>query len=721
MTLRGLLVDLDGVVRLWRGHGRRRAEAAYGLPEGTIRRLAYNDDFDAAHHGLLTYAAWVERVRDRLVTEFGSQAAGAADLWSSDRGEVDPDMVKLLSQARAAGLRIATLTNNTDAVPTDLDLHGITHLFDVVVNSADIGATKPAPAAYITAAALMELHPRQILFTDDNPANVRAAHTCGMSAVPFTSARALAQALADRGFPLDQPATPPTSCLGEGPMIAGLLNAHGSTAFPTPGSGEATTAGYRVMYLSTPKSTADIVDALADHAAITGISAHLASIGVQSADGTLTEVRLLPHDVEEPGAPATSPSSDVEHLPPWTPALRTAAARALQTAASQMAWSLTQSVLAHERGDALAAAHALDRARIAATDTITILARHQAAPAPGLLLSRYLGSATQQALATSLSCDPLTPDGLTSAIGALIPLLRHARYAGLHLFEAPLVWDWQHLTAQLSSMLGAVDLGPSLLRGDAMYDAALAEVYDRHRHVPADMASGLAECARRWLNDADVLEVGAGTGRITRHLAPGSRSYLALEYSPAMANLVRARPMVQVTVQVGDALALPTADNSIDVVVEHEALMFTADPLRAVDEALRVLRPGGTLLRLLVHPLGQDAVSEVEHAYRQAAFHDMPPPVFIGKGTDERVTHHLTGRGHTTQSHDLAVWDDASAVEDAVAALQDRAWPYTRLPDDARHQLGLEAAHRAASRLAALPARRLRLYALATTIPEDSP
>ncbi|MEV0623682.1 HAD-IA family hydrolase [Nonomuraea sp. NPDC050404] len=714
--LRGLLVDLDGVVRLWRGHGRRRAEAVHGLPDGTIRRLAYGDDFDTAHHGLLTHNAWVEQVRTRLIAEFGPHAGGAADIWSGDRGEVDPDMVDLLGRARAAGLKIATLTNNTDAVPADLQHHGITHLFDVVVNSADIGATKPAPAAYLAAAALMELRPSEVFFTDDNPANVRAARSCGMHAVTFTNALTLAQALADCGYPLDP--RPP-----ESRTITDVLKTYGTVALPAPRSAEAETDTYQVIYLSTsPKAETLVTHALAEHPEISGITKGPASIGMQMRDGTAMEVRVLPPDVDarlsagDPRTWTTSSTGEVEHLPPWTPSIRTAASRAVQTAGSQMAWALTQTALAHDRGDALAAALALDRARIAATDLATVLARHQAAPVPGLCLSRYLGAATRQALSTSLSCEALTSHGLASAVRALLPVLRHARYANLHLLKAPLSWDWQHLATHLNTVLGTVDLSPCPLRGDALYDAALAEVYDHHRPVPADMASGLAVCARTWLKEVDVLEIGAGTGRITSHLAPGSCSYLALEYSPAMAELLRARSPEHVNVQVGDALSLPAADQSLDAVVEHEALMFTPDPLCAVDETLRVLRPGGTLLRLLVHPLGPDPVSAIERAYQRAAFADVPAPLYVGKGTDERVTRHLADRGHPTDDHDLAIWDEMPTAECALAALEDRAWPYTRLIDDVRHQRGLQAAKRVATRLATPLTRRLRLYALATTI-----
>lgn len=48
---RKLLMDLDGVVRHWPGHGRARGEQAAGLPTGAIRELGYGREFTLANLG----------------------------------------------------------------------------------------------------------------------------------------------------------------------------------------------------------------------------------------------------------------------------------------------------------------------------------------------------------------------------------------------------------------------------------------------------------------------------------------------------------------------------------------------------------------------------------------------------------------------------------------------------------------------------------------------
>ena len=97
-----------------------------------------------------------------------------------------------------------------------------------------------------------------------------------------------------------------------------------------------------------------------------------------------------------------------------------------------------------------------------------------------------------------------------------------------------------------------------------------------------------------------VLEVAAGTGVVTRHLAstlPVDVSIVATDLNQPMldmaAEMGTSRP---VEWRVADAMHLPFGDGEFDAVVCQFGVMFFPDKAKAFVEARRVLRPTGVLL-----------------------------------------------------------------------------------------------------------------------------
>jgi ubiquinone/menaquinone biosynthesis C-methylase UbiE len=99
--------------------------------------------------------------------------------------------------------------------------------------------------------------------------------------------------------------------------------------------------------------------------------------------------------------------------------------------------------------------------------------------------------------------------------------------------------------------------------------------------------------------DARVLEVGCGTGAVTRALAllPEARSVVGVDPSPGFLAAARelAENIPNVEFVEGDAKALPLEDASFDAVVFHTTLCHVPGPDVALGEAFRVLRGGGRL------------------------------------------------------------------------------------------------------------------------------
>lgn len=96
---------------------------------------------------------------------------------------------------------------------------------------------------------------------------------------------------------------------------------------------------------------------------------------------------------------------------------------------------------------------------------------------------------------------------------------------------------------------------------------------------------------------ARVLEVGCGTGAVTRTLArwPSVTEVVGIDPSPLF--LSKARELGQglpnVSFEVADGRSLPFEDKTFDVVVYHTTLCHVPGPERALLEGLRVLRPDG--------------------------------------------------------------------------------------------------------------------------------
>jgi MOSC domain-containing protein YiiM/SAM-dependent methyltransferase len=124
--------------------------------------------------------------------------------------------------------------------------------------------------------------------------------------------------------------------------------------------------------------------------------------------------------------------------------------------------------------------------------------------------------------------------------------------------------------------------------------AAAADAYERARPgYPAEAVTTIVE--RLDLRPGrTLLELGAGTGKLTRLLVPSGARILALEPVAEMrALLAAAAPSAELVEGAAESIPLPAA--SVDAVVVAQAFHWF-DTIRALSEIHRVLRPGGLLL-----------------------------------------------------------------------------------------------------------------------------
>jgi SAM-dependent methyltransferase len=95
-----------------------------------------------------------------------------------------------------------------------------------------------------------------------------------------------------------------------------------------------------------------------------------------------------------------------------------------------------------------------------------------------------------------------------------------------------------------------------------------------------------------------LLDVGCGAGGALVAARERGAEVAGLDASEALVSVARRR-LPGVRVEVGDMEALPFADGAFDVVTSFNAFQFAADVSRAVGEARRVCRTGGTVAMLV--------------------------------------------------------------------------------------------------------------------------
>ena len=140
----------------------------------------------------------------------------------------------------------------------------------------------------------------------------------------------------------------------------------------------------------------------------------------------------------------------------------------------------------------------------------------------------------------------------------------------------------------------------SIAQADEALQARLTEVLELRAADPQQRAMIDAYLSELELpHNASALEVGCGTGAVTRILAtmPAIKKVVGIDRSSVFIERARTlgRGFSQLSFEIGDAQALAFAEASFDLVVFHTTLCHLPDPDQALREAHRVLRASGRL------------------------------------------------------------------------------------------------------------------------------
>lgn len=126
-----------------------------------------------------------------------------------------------------------------------------------------------------------------------------------------------------------------------------------------------------------------------------------------------------------------------------------------------------------------------------------------------------------------------------------------------------------------------------------------------HSHGPELVT--ISEVAAR-IGARQVLDLGCGAGHVSFALAPHAESVIAYDLSEQMLQVVNAeaqrRGLANISIQQGRVERLPFAGKSFDMICSRYSAHHWQDFGKALGEAFRVLKPGGTLIAMDTHSTG---------------------------------------------------------------------------------------------------------------------
>jgi ArsR family transcriptional regulator len=181
------------------------------------------------------------------------------------------------------------------------------------------------------------------------------------------------------------------------------------------------------------------------------------------------------------------------------------------------------------------------------------------------------------------------------------------------------------------------------------YFAAHAKDWDEIRSL--HIAESEVEAAiARALGDRQVgrlVDIGTGTGRMIELFGRGAVQALGVDRSPEMLRLARVKlaeaGLAGAELRQGDMYALPLAAGSADTVIIHQVLHYAQQPAAAVQEAARLLAPGGRLLVVDFAPHEREELRNRD-AHLRLGFADEAMLRYLeAAGLEARVVEQLEG------------------------------------------------------------------------------
>lgn len=166
---------------------------------------------------------------------------------------------------------------------------------------------------------------------------------------------------------------------------------------------------------------------------------------------------------------------------------------------------------------------------------------------------------------------------------------------------------------------------------NSTFTAVIAENYEKYFSPMFFAAPAIDITARLSVTNGKILELACGTGQVTRvirHKNPDA-DIIATDLNPDMISVAeKISGDKNIKWQVMDAQEIQFADNSFDVVICQFGIMFFPDKQKAINQAYRVLKPGGKFILSTWDKIETQHVTLIANDIIKSFFPNDPPMFF---------------------------------------------------------------------------------------------
>jgi len=149
-------------------------------------------------------------------------------------------------------------------------------------------------------------------------------------------------------------------------------------------------------------------------------------------------------------------------------------------------------------------------------------------------------------------------------------------------------------------------------------------------HCPGRSWEAIGHLALRLVPAITVADLGAGEGLISQLIAHRAERVWCIDNSVKMVEvgteLAKKNGLANLAYKLGDIEQVPLPDKSVDLAILSQALHHASHPQTAVDEAFRILKPGGQLLVLDLQEhhfeKARELYGDLWLGFKESALHD---------------------------------------------------------------------------------------------------